>query len=348
MRILVIVLLLFNTYLSAETIILKSGKALEGQILGQSSDTIVYQPKVGKKQSLPKLVIFRILYKSTEEEKKKVIYQALNHTKAQLNRQKTKDEKELEAYNLEEEARIKELEKSLEELRVERILKEEEELPALKARVLNLETRLSEVELFLNLNTDWKSKYLSHRSKWSVIWRSALIPGWGHNYIEENFLSYFYMSSFVLSSMVYAGANSNLQTVTNSHHTKMRDIFIIRPSIIQFLLTESNSINMGNQESTQALISSYTDLQKINDWTKSQTNLTEAQNNLSSAKKIMIGVYLLQLIHASISGYLWENTQIVPSKSEWSIQASPETNLLNPEKIGLSFFWEYRFKIQGL
>lgn len=50
----------------------------------------------GKKYNLPKSVIFKVLYKASIEEKRKIANQALEFSKKEINKDKSKDQKEIE------------------------------------------------------------------------------------------------------------------------------------------------------------------------------------------------------------------------------------------------------------
>lgn len=334
--------------LSSETIVLKSGKTIECQVLSQSIDHITYQPTGGKKQNLPKSVVFRILYKASPEEKKKIASQALELSKKEVAKNKGKDQKEIDEYNQLEEERIRELEKTLEEMRVEKQLKEEEEIPALKARIIQLETRLDEVETYLNLNTDWKEKHLAKRNMWSVVWRSALLPGWGNSYIDQNYVGSFYLTTFLLSAMAVAGTNSAQRLAENSHNSKVRDLFVVRPILTNFALSGAN-LSSEELNSSKSILSQYFEYQRINDFSKSQSALENSQMNLDNAKRLLVGIYVIQLFHAFASGMFWENEQIIPKPDEKSVSTSwtvqPE-NSLSPfgERRNIYAHWQINFR----
>jgi hypothetical protein len=310
------------SFLQAESIILKSGKVIEGQIVSQTSDSLTYELD-GKKYNLPKSVIFKVLYKASIEEKRKIANQALEFSKKEINKDKSKDQKEIEEYRRLEEERIRELERTLEEMKIAKQQKDQEDTTVLKARIAQLETRLAEVETFLNLNTDWKEKYLAKRNFWSVVWRSALLPGWGHSYIDENFVSSFYLTTFLFSVGGVVGANSAQRLAESSYNTKVRDVLIIRPLITSYILsTTVTDTSLPQLETSRNLLSQYTDLQRLNDVKKVQSSLDNTKKNTATAKNFLIGLYLIQLTHAFISGILWEKAQVVPQLEEKKISTS--------------------------
>lgn len=330
--------------LNGETIILKSGKVLEGQILSQSKETLSYKAVDGKKHSLPKSVIFKVLYKTTPEETKKHVVKALEFSKKEINKQ---DSITQEEYNRLEEERIRELEKSLEELKIEQ--KEEDEVIKLRDRIHQLESRLKDIETFLNLNTDWKEKYLAKRNMWSAVWRSTLLPGWGHSYIGEYYPSTFYLTVFLLTGLGYLGAQSAERTIISSYNSKVRELFVVRPILTSAILETNTSLASLDPELAQrtSLLEQYANLQRLNDFNKVQKSVDNAKNNTHLAQSMFLGVYLVQLIHVTISAYFWEEAQIIPhteaKKLSFSLGITPLVWWDNTHSYQTDFQFQFRF-----
>lgn len=350
MKILSTILLLSLSILStlkAETIILKSGKVLEGQVLSQSRDSITLKSSDGKKQSLPKTVVYKVLYKTTPDETKKHVTKALELTKKELEKSKSKDQKDLEEHNRLEEERIRELEKSLEELKIEQ--REEDEVIKLRDRINQLESRLQDMETFLNLNTDWKEKYLAKRNMWSAVWRSALIPGWGHSYIGEYYPSNFYLSVFLLAGLGYLGAQSAEKNVISAYNTKVRDLFVIRPVLTSAVLGTATALTVIDSATLErvSLLEGYTNLQRLNDFNKAQKSVDNAKANTQLAQKFVIGIYLVQLIHVGISAYFWERANVIPKVDEkklsFSLGVTPIVWFDNTKTYQTDFQLQFRF-----
>ncbi len=333
--------------LHAETIILKSGKVIEGQILSQNRDAISYKSGDGKKQNLPKNLVFKVLYKATPEETKKQVTKALEFSKKEFQKKDSKDLKLQEEYNRLEEERIKELEKSLEELKIEQ--KEEDEVIKLRDRIQHLESRLQDMETFLNLNTDWKEKYLAKRNMWSAVWRSAVLPGWGHSYIGEHYPSNFYLTLFLLSGLGYLGAQSAERTVTSNYNSKVRDLFVVRPILASAILgTTATAINLDPEIAQRtSLLEQFTNLQRLNDFNKVQKNLDNAKNNTQLAQNLFLGVYLGQLIHVTIAAYFWEKAHVIAGSEEkklsFSLGLTPMVWFDNTRTYQTDFQFQFRF-----
>ena len=69
----------------------------------------------------------------------------------------------------------------------------------------DLQKRTRRIERFLEIDPDLEDYYSKPRSMWSIVWRSALIPGWGLSYGRSEGFSTMYTSMFFISALGGAG-----------------------------------------------------------------------------------------------------------------------------------------------
>ncbi|WP_425269697.1 LA_0442/LA_0875 N-terminal domain-containing protein [Leptospira yasudae] len=117
---------------SAQTILLKNGTSLKGEVTGQNEKAITVRSADGGVQTISKRSILKVIYRDVNEDEAKRIRQ-------------------------EEETKIREAKSAEEKKRIE------EEAVVIKPPVNPSGTR----------------------SRWSLVWRSAVLPGWGHYKAER-------------------------------------------------------------------------------------------------------------------------------------------------------------------
>ncbi len=289
MKHIIIILLFFISAFSinAETIILKSGKSLDGKIIKQSSDSV--RVNSGNKEfEIPKRQIYKIRFNVTQAEKKQLEAQAVQLAK------KEKESKNKEDLQKEEANRLEELEKELSQF-VKPEIKTSEDLVK---KVHELETRLTELEKFTEINSDWKDYYKRKRSPWDLVWRSAILPGWGLVYAKEGYIgkSYTFLTLFTLAAAI--GLDSAEKSKRRSLNSRIIEDFVISPAIYSSLFS-------GSTSATSASLVAFQNLKAISAYSKSSGELNDISKLKHNAYSLATGLYLFQLIHAGIKGYFW-------------------------------------------
>lgn len=342
-----ITVLYFGSDLQADTVVLKSGKAMDGKVVSQTADTLTFTAAGSpKKQIYPKKEIFRILYNPTKEQRTQIINEALLFRKREIAKEKDPKAVDDEFIRLEEE-RTRQVEESLTSLQVKKEEQAEEVEVRLERRIAQLEERLKDAEYFLELNTDWKDYYGIKRNKWDIVWRSALIPGWGHSYAKNNFIGNVYFTTFFFSTIAYLAAGSAQRTAESTLNTKTTDLFLIRPLLYSAVLAQTTSTGVSTFSSTQVtLINTYNDFQRLNDYRKLKNAVHSAETNQKTALNLVAGIYLIQLVHAYFTGKTWASREVLPeAKSGWNFQYLPQFNPMamanNGFQAELRYFWNF-------
>ncbi|WP_423790285.1 LA_0442/LA_0875 N-terminal domain-containing protein, partial [Leptospira ellisii] len=159
-----IILLLFLPFLliltsqsvwGAQTILLKNGTSLKGDVTGQNEKTITVRTEDGSVKTFSKKSILKVIYKDVNDEEVKRIRQ---EEERKLQEAKTADEKK----------------------------KIEEQAVVVPEPV----------------------KTGGSRSRWSLVWRSAVLPGWGHWKAERKKTSIVYGSLF-WGGVVFTAISAN-------------------------------------------------------------------------------------------------------------------------------------------
>ncbi|WP_406600491.1 LA_0442/LA_0875 N-terminal domain-containing protein [Leptospira sanjuanensis] len=132
---------------SAQTILLKDGTSLKGEVTGQNEKAITVRTADGGVRTISKRSILKVIYKEVNEDEAKRIRQ-------------------------EEETKIREAKSAEEKKRIEE-----------EAVVINPPVKTS-----------------GTRSRWSLVWRSAVLPGWGHYKAERK------KTAIVYGALFWTGA----------------------------------------------------------------------------------------------------------------------------------------------
>ena len=170
--------------LSADILFLRDGRSMEGTIVGQSRTSVRLNSN-GNIKEYKKADIKRIEYTKvkTDEDKQKEELEKENKIKEELQTKKDLDRKKNEEAVL--------LRKQEEEKQI-RIKKQEDEKK-------ELERRKKEEAVLKNKET--RSDYKLS----SVLWRSAVLPGWGQLYADQKKTGIGFASAFG-ASLFYAGS----------------------------------------------------------------------------------------------------------------------------------------------
>ncbi|MBE7412282.1 MAG: hypothetical protein L6Q54_14485 [Leptospiraceae bacterium] len=284
-----VLLFFFSFSLYSETIFLKSGKSIEGKIIKQSPESVRVNSN-NKEFEIPKKQIFKIRFNVTQAEKKQLESQALQIAK------KEKEAKNKAELQKEEETRQIELEKELAQFAKPEIKTNEE----LIKKVNDLESRLNELEKFTEIQSDWKDYYKRKRSPWDLVWRSAILPGWGLVYAKEGYIgkAYTFLTLFTLATAI--GLESSEKSQSRKLKSKFVDDLIVTPAMYSVIVPGSSD----PANPAYSLISMQR-LKGVSNFTKNYDELQNTSKMKHNAFRIAAGLYIFQLIHAGIKGYFW-------------------------------------------
>nr|WP_156781824.1 hypothetical protein [Leptospira tipperaryensis] len=218
---------------SAQTILLKNGTALKGDVTGQNEKNITVRLTDGSVKTISKKTILKVVYRDVNEEEAKRIRQ-------------------------EEEKKLKEAKSADEKKQIE-----EEAIVA---------------------KPDFKVPHSGDRSRWSLVWRSALLPGWGHYKAERKKTAYVYGALFWTGIVAtYSSAQKVTQTKADYDQASLNAQILggSSPLLAGQILTN------GKRDDYKKAIDDY---QKI-----------------SAATAIL---YLIQLAHVYYTGISWEEEEV--------------------------------------
>ncbi len=338
----------------AETLVLKDGTIIKMSLKAQDVDTLTYTLK-GKEYKVSKGKIRRVVYAKTPELEEKIAkeeVQKMKLEKAAKKPTKTKGEEQEEA---KEEARLleEEIAKALEEQRRQELLnlsfeerihkleKETSELKSLtgentKAKIERIENdiddlkkRTRRMEKFLDVDPDIEDYYSKPRTMWSIVWRSALIPGWGLTYGRDSGLGSVYTSLFIVTALGGAGYKASLKSLEKSIDDKLVTDLIIQPYLLSTLTASSTTSSASSTLSTDLknYQNNYNTPIKLYKYLQSKDDFNGQVANSEKVIAAAAGIYALQLIHSAIYGYFWAKRtprKFSEEKSTgWKIQISP-------------------------
>jgi hypothetical protein len=345
-------------FLLSETLVIKDGTIIKMTLKAQDVDTLTYTLK-GKEFKVPKGKIRRVVYAKTPELEEKIAkeeVQKMKQEKTAKKPTKTKDEEQEEAR---EEARLleEEIVKALEEQRrqellnlsfEERIKKLETEVSELKSLtgentkakiermegdIEDLRKRTRRMEKFLDVDPDIEDYYSKPRSMWSIVWRSALVPGWGLTYGRDSGLGSVYTSLFILTSLGGAGYKASLNSLEKSIDDKLITDLIVQPLLLSTFASASASTATTATTATSLSTdlknyqNSYNTPIKLYKYLQSKDDFNQQVANADKVLAAAAGIYALQLIHSAIYGYFWAKRTPRKFNEEkttgWNIQLSP-------------------------
>lgn len=341
-----IILPLFTLF--SETLVLKDGTVIKMVLKAQDVNTLTYTLK-GKEYKVSKNKIRRVIYAKTPELEEKIAKEEIQKIRKEKTAQKnikSKDEEELEPKLLDEEI-VKALEEQEKQERLnlsfeERIHKLENELFELRASgkenlskkilkieedVKDLKNRTRRIERFLEIDPDIDDYYSKPRSMWSIVWRSALLPGWGLTYGRDEGFGSMYTSIFFVTAVGGYGYKSSLKSLDKSLNDKFINDFIVQPIVIS-RLAESTALTSATASTSDiSNIQSANTTIKLVKYIQSRNAFDRQIQSSDRVISFAIGLYAVQLIHSAIYGYFWEKR--VPSKfleektSGWKMHLSP-------------------------
>lgn len=153
-----------------------------------------------------------------------------------------------------------------------------------------------------------ETKTIGNRTRWNLVWRSAVFPGWGHYKADRKKIGIVYVSFFWFGAMLTLIASDRIEEKKNEYE---------------------NSARIG-QFSDYALIREMIVHEKRSEYKKS----IDDYQNLAIGTAL---VYLIQLTHSYFTGIDWEKEEIAITpqgsilRKGIQLDSLRETNFLNSE-----------------
>ncbi|TGM57972.1 LA_0442/LA_0875 N-terminal domain-containing protein [Leptospira adleri] len=218
---------------SAQTILLKNGTSLKGDVTGQNEKNITIRLADGSVKTISKKSILKVVYRDVNEEEAKRIRQ-------------------------EEEKKLKEAKSADEKKQIE------DEAIATKP--------------------DFKAPRKGDRNRWSLVWRSALLPGWGHYKAERK------KTAYVFGALFWTGLAA---TFSSAQKVTQAKADYDQASLNAQVLGGNNPFLAG-----QILTNG-----KREDYKK-------AVDDYQKISTITAVIYLIQLAHVYYTGISWEEEEV--------------------------------------
>ena len=290
-------LYLATSSLSAESILLRNGQSFDGRITSQTVSHIIVATSTGTRR-IAKNQVARIQYVPfTEAQKQQQRAQYIRQYQAWKRRQE-----EIRQQKMEEEQRKKELAAIEEQIRQKKL--EEAKERADRAEALRELVDTGKME-----KPDGEPI-----SYWDFAWRSALLPGWGHFYIDRPVFGTIYsVGTVALLANVYERRRVALQAVDINEKEVQRN-FILSVTPNQFSFAQ------------RAFYAYYANGRAFLDY---QAKVDRYHYSLYA-----LGVfYGAQLLHIIYNGIAWENGLLIvqdlrdrPRVGEWRPEITLHSN----------------------
>jgi curved DNA-binding protein CbpA len=290
--------------LSAEVVVFKSGKSIEGKIIEQNTQSITIIDKKGTKSKLLKSNVFKVLFSNNEKDRQKAEESAKAFSEKEKIQSNPANQEEFQKL---EEERMAELESILEKNKVP-LASQEEGPDDLKKRIAQLESRVLELEEFTSKDADWRRYNSDPRSPWDIVSRSSVIPGWGHRTAKEDSIGNTYTTLFFSSLALYLASEEAIQKARTSLTADAINKGILEPILFTQLISGSSS---GAGLST---IRDTISAQNAVGFQKNYADFEQLKQTSGRLEQFTIGIYFIQLTHAYLTGRTWTNALLDKQK----------------------------------
>lgn len=175
------------------------------------------------------------------------------------------------------------------------------------------------------------------RSKWSIVWRSALLPGWGQWKAEKKLYATLAIGGTLLATGYAISKVSEFQSAESSYESKTQ---------IVGLLTLGGARISGSPFAGQSGI--FLSIYFANSFFQPYSR---AQVDGNNAIQTLAVVYMAQLFHSFMIGNAWEketpNTSIGKKAAfgDWNFNAQPR-HALSPAGISRETYYEVNYRFQ--
>ncbi|EMJ93266.1 LA_0442/LA_0875 N-terminal domain-containing protein [Leptospira alstonii] len=255
---------------SAQTILLKNGTSVKGDVTGQNENNITVRLEDGSVQTFSKKGILKVIYKDINEEEAKRIRQ-------------------------EEETKIRE------------------------AKTAEEKKQIQEKSIF----TQSEGKGLGQKNRWSLVWRSAVLPGWGHYKADRKKTGIAYGALFWGSLFLTMTAAKNVKNTKSEYENVSAAVQLLPsdqiPALRQWIVSGKRS---------------------------------EYKKSIDDYEKVATGtvlIYLIQLANSYFTGIIWEKEEIAVTPTGAILQkgiqldSMRESNVFNSGSGSLGWRAEVRY-----
>jgi hypothetical protein len=372
----------FASSLFAEILIFKNGSYVKCKIISQDKNSIEYSAQ-GVTRKVSKKKIHRLVLGNSAKDMR-VVNEEVNKLTKKISKAKATDvkpkevlstqeldtaEKESEEYedeiNQDLKMQLDEIHSRLYALEAQSKTEPTEggsssipssELSTLKKDVSELKKKTNRIERFLEIDPDIRDYYSRDRSMWDLVWRSALIPGWGHQYARESTIGTTYTTLFIPLVLAHVGLKVSYTDAKKDAQNRLITNGLVQPYILSnFLQSTVITDDQGNVIPPPASNSKLPELQTIPQlfkFTQSLGSVNTIKKRSTAALQIAGGLYAFQLIHAMITGYFWArkpkvNFEEFSDRSEgFFITSNPGTRVsvrgfLNHSNYEVGYNWSF-------
>ncbi|WCL50537.1 LA_0442/LA_0875 N-terminal domain-containing protein [Leptospira sp. GIMC2001] len=293
---------------AAHSVILKNGKTVKGLVVGQNENGLTVKLADGSTQNIAKTNILKVVYKDVSENEEKQIRVA--------------EEKKLREKELKEEAaRKKKEEEEAKKLAIEEKKRQEEQ------------DKLDKEKAKTDALAKDRVKSEGTRSKWSIVWRSAVLPSWGLYHAKRPVAGTIYTGLFYTSILFAMTARSKALDAKSEYDTATLIYQATRPSADQL----GANPDIGAYFIQDTFSSTYVNETK---------DKFKASVNQSNAAVGVVGlIYFIQLAHSYFAGVTWVEEEFMthkPLKSGWELNSTWEqTGLAREHRTDINYTWRF-------
>ena len=266
--------------LIAEEVHMKDGKVISGRVTGQNTSNIEIKTATGSLW-LAKAKIKKIIYQPTTEEEKKA-----------------KRDAQLKRLMAQKAARLK-IEKEIQEKEEkDRLLKELEEKTKQEAlEIAQEKARRAEALRELVQNQTMEKPVDEPISYWDFAWRSIVLPGWGHFYLERPTVGAIYSGGSAFLVFNVYRSYREAQVAKKMNHDEVMNNFILTgiPQLAPQAIRAAYSLEANRRAATD-----YKNKVKVYNYSL-----------------FLLGAfYGTQIVHIIYNGIAWENGLPVVDKTD--------------------------------
>ncbi|RHX86288.1 hypothetical protein DLM78_10620 [Leptospira stimsonii] len=273
-----LILLLFPSLIFGETILFKSGERTYATVIDQDANSVTII-RDGKREKIGKSKILKIIFKEIKNEQE--IARIFEAEKKKFNKEGIKSEKE----------------EQLDTLYLEQMIKENS-YKIVQKRLALMEKYLEERD------GDWESYISAKRNPWEPVWKSAILPGWGHSFMRQGAWSSTYSTLFFVSLVAYFGLDAAEKERTKAYDKKIEKIL---EQQFTSSLVSSSSLPTGILDQYNQ-INTFKNLNSLNSIRSDESAYKHAKH---SAAIVAVGIYLIQLTHSYFSGKTWAQNNVL-------------------------------------
>lgn len=152
---------------------------------------------------------------------------------------------------------------------------------------------------------DWENYITAKRNPWEPVWKSAILPGWGHSAMKRSGWGMTYSTLFFVSLLSYFGLDAAEKDRAKAYDKKIEKI--IEQQFTTDLLLTPNSSSSSNLNFIFQL-NAFKNSNSLNSIRSDEGNYKNAKH---TAAAVTIGIYLIQLTHAYFTGKTWAQNNLI-------------------------------------